>query len=152
MAELYLYDSAERVRAFYLLLNHLAMRAKAAGDTRSMDVLRTEALMRLVLGGPGMDRVHIELRVTIPSSVLAGVTNQPGNLGPTCDHHNLIKLDGGWDLTQTQPGHFVWSTPAGLTYEVFPNPSTTPNPRNPNPRNQMTHRSRSFLHEILKDL
>lgn len=45
------------------------------------------------------------------------------------DHPGLPgKLDGGWQLEQPQPGYFVWTTPAGLRYEVPPEPATDPTP------------------------
>lgn len=47
------------------------------------------------------------------------------NLGPACRRHNLIKLDGGW------PDWFVWTTPAGLRYEVEPEPVSEPTPDPP---------------------
>src|SRR5262249_44668174 len=51
-----------------------------------------------------------------------------GNLGPTCRRHNLIKLEGGWRLDQPKPGHYVWTTPAGDTYAVEPEPVVEPTP------------------------
>jgi hypothetical protein len=214
MAELLIYDSAERIRAFYELLDYLARRAKAAGDKCTLDALRTDALMDLILG-PNWERVKIELRITVPSSVLAGVSDHPAqlhgygpiasdtlwelagktafwrriitdpvagtvrevsrrqppgrlreylatrtptcvgigcnrpaetcevdhtvdyakggptteaNAGPACQHHNLMKLNGGWTLDQPKPGHFIWTSPAGLKYEVHPQPVVDPTP------------------------
>jgi Domain of unknown function (DUF222) len=214
MAILSVYDSADRIRALYDLLDHLARQAKAAGDPRTLDALRTDAFMNLLLGQE-CERVRVEVRVTVPASVLAGVSDAPGwlhgygpitreavwelaqhssfwrrvvtdpltgtvmevsrrvpsaglreyvntrtptcvgvgcsrpaescetdhttdyanggataeaNLGPTCRRHNLIKLDGGWRLEQPEPGRFVWTTPAGLRYEVQPEPVSDPTP------------------------
>jgi hypothetical protein len=45
------------------------------------------------------------------------------NLGALGHHHNLIKLEGGWSLSQPTPGHFVWTSPTGTTYNV-PEPVT----------------------------
>jgi hypothetical protein len=42
------------------------------------------------------------------------------NLGPLCHRANLLKTGGGFTLTQPEPGRFVWTTPAGLVYEVRP--------------------------------
>ena len=214
MATLVVNAPADRVRALYQLLDHLARKAKAAGDPRTLDALRTDALFEILLG-PSCDRVQVELRVTVPASVLAGVSNDPGwlhgygpitsqavwelaqqsdfwhrlvtdpltgavmevtrrypsadlrefvntrtptcvgvgcsrpaesceadhtvdyakggptaeaNLGPACRHHNLMKLEGGWQLNQPEPGHFVWTTPTGQQYEVLPEPPTDPTP------------------------
>jgi uncharacterized protein DUF222 len=214
MASLTLYDQADRVRAIFTLLDHLARQAKAAGDPRTLDALRADALGELLMGSGG-ERVRVELRVTVPASVLAGVSDDPGwlhgygpitrdavwelaarhdfwrrivtdpltgtvvevsrrnppgslreyvntrtptcvgvgchrpaetceadhtrdyalggvtaeaNLGPTCRHHNLMKLNGGWRLEQPEPGSFVWTTPAGLRYEVPVEPVVEPTP------------------------
>ena len=214
MASLYIYDQADRIRALYELLDYLARQAKAAGDPRSLDALRTDALTELLLGRL-KEGVRVELRVTVPASVLAGVSTDPGrlhgygpitsemvwelaqqsefwrrvvtdpltgtvmevskrspsaglreyvhtrtprcvavgcnrpaescetdhtvdyaqggptaeaNLAPACRRHNLMKLDGGWRLEQPEPGRFVWTTPAGLRYEVQPEPVTDPTP------------------------
>jgi uncharacterized protein DUF222 len=214
MASLSIYDSADRIRALYELLDHLARQAKVAGDPRSLDALRTDAFAELLLGC-AQEKVRVEVRVTVPASVLAGVSDAPGwlhgygpitrqavwelahrsafwrrlvtdpvtgtvlevsrrrpsaalreyvntrtpicvgvgchrpaescesdhtqdyaqggatadaNLGPACRHHNLMKLDGGWRLEQPEPGRYVWTTPAGLRYEVAPEPVTNPTP------------------------
>jgi hypothetical protein len=214
MAELLIYDSADRIRALYQLLDYLARRAKAAGDKCPLDALRTDALMDLILG-PNWERVKIELRITVPASVMAGVSDHPAHLhgygpiasgtlwelagksafwrrivtdpatgtvmevsrrnppgqlreylatrtptcvgvgcnrpaescevdhtvdyakggataeantGPACKHHNLSKVNGGWTLEQPTPGYFVWTSPAGLTYEVHPEPVVDPTP------------------------
>jgi hypothetical protein len=214
MAELLIYDSAERIRAFYQLLDYLARKAKAAGDKCTLDALRTDALMDLILG-PNWERVKIELRITVPASVMAGVSNHPAhlhgygpiasdtlwelagkaafwrrivtdpvtgtvmevsrrnppeqlreyvrtrtptcvgvgcnrpaescemdhctdytkggptsaaNLDPGCKHHNLMKINSGWTLAQPHPGHYIWTSPAGLRYEVHPQPVVDPTP------------------------
>jgi len=214
MATLVVYDSADRLRALYDLLDHLARQAKAAGDPHTLDELRTEAILGLFLGAH-RERLKVELRVTVPASVLAGVSNEPGwlhgygpitshtiwdlahhsdfwrrlvtdpltgtvvevsqrkpsaplreyintrtptcvgvgcmrpaescdidhthdhakggptaesNLGPACRHHNLMKLEGGWQLDQSEPGHFVCTTPTGQRYEVHPEPVVDPTP------------------------
>lgn len=43
-----------------------------------------------------------------------------GNLGPLSDRCHRIKTDGGFTLTQPEPGVFEWRTPAGLAYRVVP--------------------------------
>ncbi len=42
------------------------------------------------------------------------------NLGPLSTRCHRLKTDGGFTLTQIQPGVFEWHTPAGLTYRVTP--------------------------------
>jgi hypothetical protein len=93
MATLSIYDSADRLRAVYELLDHLACQAKAAGSEDTLDQLRSDAFVSLLLGECG-ERVRVELRVTVPASVLAGASNDPGWLhgyGPIT--HQQV-----WDL------------------------------------------------------
>ncbi len=42
------------------------------------------------------------------------------NLGPLSTRCHRLKTDGGFTLTQIQPGVCEWHTPAGLTYRVTP--------------------------------
>jgi hypothetical protein len=42
------------------------------------------------------------------------------NLGPYCRVHHQIKQLSGWTLTQTRPGHFQLTTPAGRIYATAP--------------------------------
>jgi len=44
------------------------------------------------------------------------------NLAALCQHHNLLKLEGGWTLAQPTPGHFVWTSPTGHIFEVHSEP------------------------------
>src|SRR5256885_4112097 len=93
MAMLSIYDSADRLRAVYELLDHLACQAKAAGNDATFDQLRTDAFASLLLGECS-ERVRVELRVTVPASVLAGASDAPGWLhgyGPIT--HQQV-----WDL------------------------------------------------------
>jgi hypothetical protein len=41
-------------------------------------------------------------------------------LGPACRHDHLLRHEGGWTVTQTRPGHVVWTSPLGLKYERPP--------------------------------
>lgn len=53
------------------------------------------------------------------------------NLGPPCAPHHDLKTRLHWTLDQPQPGRFVWTTPAGKTYEREPEaigPITQPGP------------------------
>jgi hypothetical protein len=38
------------------------------------------------------------------------------NLGPACRHDHRLRHEGGWTLTQTQAGHFTWTSRFGHTY------------------------------------
>jgi hypothetical protein len=42
------------------------------------------------------------------------------NLGGLCRHHHQLKQHPRWQLTQSAPGHFIWTTPVGRTYTVTP--------------------------------
>ena len=44
------------------------------------------------------------------------------NLGPICRTHHKVKQLPGWQLEQVRPGWFRWTTPAGLSYDVGPDP------------------------------
>jgi hypothetical protein len=57
---------------------------------------------------------------TIPYH-LGGLTCEC-NLGPHCRRHHRLKGTGAWRLEQLRPGVFRWTTPAGLTYSVSPEP------------------------------
>jgi hypothetical protein len=47
------------------------------------------------------------------------------NLGGDCRLHHQIKQNRGWSVTQTVHGVFRWTTPAGRTYVVRPDPFIT---------------------------
>jgi hypothetical protein len=57
---------------------------------------------------------------TIPYH-LGGLTCEC-NVGPHCRRHHRLKGTGAWRLEQPRPGVFRWTTPAGLTYSVSPEP------------------------------
>jgi len=57
------------------------------------------------------------------------------NLGGGCRHDHRLKSDGGWMLTQPEPGHFRWTSRLGHTYQVHPEPIIEPLP-DPIPRNR----------------
>ncbi len=38
------------------------------------------------------------------------------NSGPLCARHHLMKHEGGWQLEQTSPGLFRWTSPLGQVY------------------------------------
>ena len=47
-------------------------------------------------------------------------TTSADNLGPLSHRCHRLKTDGGFTLTQPEPGVFEWHTPAGLDYRVVP--------------------------------
>ncbi|CAM3957789.1 HNH nuclease domain-containing protein [Mycolicibacterium frederiksbergense] len=49
----------------------------------------------------------------------AGATH-PGNLGPLCRLHHLVKTFGGWTPTALPDGSIIWSAPTGHTYKKAP--------------------------------
>ncbi len=51
-----------------------------------------------------------------------GGTTTHDDLGPLCCRHHIMKHEGGWQLYQTRPGHFVWISPHGQIYHVGPEP------------------------------
>lgn len=42
------------------------------------------------------------------------------NLGPLCRRDHSVKTDGGFELAQTEPGVFEWTTPTGHRYRTRP--------------------------------
>ncbi|WP_203915555.1 HNH endonuclease signature motif containing protein [Rhizocola hellebori] len=44
------------------------------------------------------------------------------DLGPLCARHHIMKHEGGWQLRQTRPGHFIWISPTGRIYHIKPEP------------------------------
>lgn len=61
------------------------------------------------------------------------------NLGALCRHSHRAKHEGGWRLVQPEPGSFLWSSRAGVTYMAEarrvtePLPAPLPCPRGPRP-------------------
>jgi hypothetical protein len=105
MACFSVYDCAGHLRALYELLDHLARQAKAAGDGLNLDALRADAFTSLLMGAKP---VPVELRVTVPASVLAGASNAPGWLhgyGPITSQHvwELAQQSQFWRRVVTDP-------------------------------------------------
>lgn len=50
----------------------------------------------------------------------AGGTTSAGNLAPLCRRDHVVKTDGGFRLTQVEPGVIEWTTPTGHRYRVRP--------------------------------
>ena len=42
------------------------------------------------------------------------------NLGGLCRSHHLLKHHPDWNLPQTTPGQFTWTTPSGRTHTTTP--------------------------------
>lgn len=59
----------------------------------------------------------------------------PANLGGPCRHDHRLKHEGGWHLSQTEPGHFRWTSRLGHTYHRHPEPIIEPLP-DPIPRDR----------------
>jgi hypothetical protein len=58
----------------------------------------------------------------------AGGVTAAENLDPACRHHHRMRHEGGWTLTQPQPGHLTWQSPENRTYHVTPEPYTADGP------------------------
>jgi hypothetical protein len=83
MAHLDCYDTGERLRAVYLLVDKMARTLRAHGATEPLAALRADALHDLVFGnGNG---ATVELQVAIPYTVLLGA-----HLGGTLDGYGPI--------------------------------------------------------------
>ncbi|HEX3493269.1 MAG TPA: HNH endonuclease signature motif containing protein, partial [Streptosporangiaceae bacterium] len=63
---------------------------------------------------------HADLDHTVPWH--KGGPTCSCNLGGFCRVHHQIKQLPGWTVTQTRPGHFQLTTPAGRTYATTPDP------------------------------
>ena len=44
------------------------------------------------------------------------------NLAVICRHHHRLKHDGGWRVTQPEPGTLIWTSPRGRDYVRRPDP------------------------------
>jgi len=60
-----------------------------------------------------------DLDHTVEFHRLDGTTSAT-NLGPLCRRDHVVKTDGGFHLTQVEPGVFEWTTPTGHRYRVVP--------------------------------
>ncbi|MDQ3988293.1 MAG: HNH endonuclease [Actinomycetota bacterium] len=83
------------------------------------------------------------------------------NLGGACRHDHRLKHEGGWTLTQPEPGRFTWTSRLGRTYQTWPSPiiETLPDPiprdRDPYPRtvpNDQDWENSTILDEALPEL
>ncbi|MGH3858407.1 DUF222 domain-containing protein, partial [Actinokineospora sp.] len=84
MAHLDVYDTGERLRAVYLMVDKMARTMRAAGAADTLDTLRADALYDLVVNGGGRG-VTVELQVAVPYTVLLGA-----NLGGTLEGYGSV--------------------------------------------------------------
>ncbi|MGV9799674.1 DUF222 domain-containing protein [Mycobacterium sp. NPDC003449] len=77
--------------------------------------------MRCMFPGCGVAAQHCDLDHAIPWP--QGATH-PGNLGPKCRSHHLLKTfpaaEGGWTDVQHPDGSHTWTAPTGHTYSTTP--------------------------------
>jgi hypothetical protein len=59
-----------------------------------------------------------------------GATVDTG-LAPACRHDHMLRHKGGWSVAQASPGHVVWTSPLGRSYQRLPplELRDLPNPR-----------------------
>jgi hypothetical protein len=50
----------------------------------------------------------------------AGGRTTDSNLGLLCRHHHRLKHEGGFALTQPEPGTFIWTSPSHKKYTTGP--------------------------------
>lgn len=115
---------AEKTMAVYSVLDRLARRQRAEGDTRSVDERRFDALYDLVVGGSHVaggspaaptshDRVAGELQVVVAVDTLMGLDERPGLLrgyGPiTSEAARAFARDARWRrlLTDAMDGSLL---------------------------------------------
>ncbi|OBB11245.1 hypothetical protein A5761_24840 [Mycolicibacterium setense] len=94
--------------------NHYRISAKLAAFVRLRD-------MRCMFPGCSVAAQHCDLDHAAPWPV--GATH-PGNLGPKCRTHHLIKTfrtgQDGWTDVQHPDGSHTWTAPTGHTYRTTP--------------------------------
>jgi hypothetical protein len=71
---------------------------------------------------PGCPRPAEDCQIDHTDDYSRGGRTDASNLGTLCQHHNLMKVETNWTLRQPEPGRFIWTSPTGATYEVFPEP------------------------------
>jgi hypothetical protein len=69
---------------------------------------------------PGCRRIGIYADIDHTVAVEHGGRTVPGNLGLLCRYHHRAKHEGWWLLVQVRPGVFVWRSPLGRRYTVYP--------------------------------
>lgn len=114
MAHLDIYDTGERLRAVYLVVDKIARTMRAAGATDTLDTLRADALYDLVVNGGGRG-VTVELQVAVPYTVLLGA-----NLGGTLDGYGPVPNMAIRELISTHDTSWrrILTDPVGKVLEV----------------------------------
>src|SRR5688572_19027862 len=69
---------------------------------------------------PGCRRPGIYADIDHTIAVQDGGLTVPENLGLLCRYHHRAKHEGWWLLVQVRPGVFVWRSPLGRRYTVYP--------------------------------
>jgi hypothetical protein len=77
--ELYLCGPGERIYLAWVLIDTMARTLQAGGDERTLDQLRHDVMLELLLG-QGDQRVQVHAYLHVPATTLAGVTTDPGIL------------------------------------------------------------------------
>jgi len=67
---------------------------------------------------------HLDMDHTDPYTPGRAGQTRPSNLGPLSRRAHRAKTFGGWQLTQPEPGVFIWHTRLGQTIRVGPNGTT----------------------------
>jgi hypothetical protein len=105
--ELAVLGCGERTYAAWMLIDTLARQLRAAGDDRTLDQIRHDVMMDLILGTDAQ-RVLVHLYLHVPATTLAGVTDDPGILagyGPVTAQacRELAATDATWRRVFTDP-------------------------------------------------
>ncbi|MQA06927.1 MAG: DUF222 domain-containing protein, partial [Pseudonocardiaceae bacterium] len=106
MASLYALLPAEHAQAAFHRICGLATTAKTPEDTRTTEQRRADVLTDLLLG-KHQEHITTEIQVLVPATVLAGVTNEPGELtgyGPLdADTVRRLARSATWRRILTDP-------------------------------------------------
>ncbi|WP_157368005.1 HNH endonuclease signature motif containing protein [Alloactinosynnema sp. L-07] len=114
MAHFDVYDTGERLRAVYLVVDKMARTMRAHGSPETLDTLRADALYDLVVHGGGRG-VTVELQVAVPYTVLLGA-----NLGGTLDGYGSVPNITIRELISEHDTHWrrILTDPVGKVLEV----------------------------------
>jgi hypothetical protein len=107
------------------LLDHLVVRATTATPPAEANPRRRmpgPALARWIRARDGTCRApgcrvpasRCDIDHTIDHA--SGGTTTPDNLALLCRHHHRLKHDGGWRVTQPEPGVLAWQSPHGTRF------------------------------------
>ncbi|RZS36409.1 uncharacterized protein DUF222 [Herbihabitans rhizosphaerae] len=107
MGELLILGSADRTMAAFQLIDRCARQIKRAGDDRTLAQIRADVALDLLLGKDNCRR-KVVVYVTVPATVLAGISDQPGELngyGPLTAQacRELADQHSTWQRVLTDP-------------------------------------------------